>query len=363
MWGNKRLLQGMAYAALFMFATGCGTPKPEDNASVGSQFMDNMSMDDMFAENLKEQAAEKKLYFAATKGKIFYSNTSGGFGNTGFHTSFLLKELLHENKKNLPRISRKKRLNIALEVDSYSKFHEALTSSGQSFILSNRRYALSNTDASTLKVIKKVLAREDDTIYQKSSAEIATKAASNVIIYLTASQFDDDVTIEGKLLSKNGTLLGIKKRKFSLQSDDTKIWVEARVPRNSGMDDVYEIMKSPVTAQAYSGINTKSSATNITQKAAETFCHEKHGARLVTPYIFEHARRSMVMAKPVLPANSEILAPYDEDDDEIYFQEGDQIATDDSDIITFVWNSESYFATSNIYKSHETTFRCMRVKR
>ena len=68
------------------------------------------------------------------------------------------------------------------------------------------------------------------------------------------------------------------------------------------------------------------------------------------------------MQRPTAMANIEIMAPYDDEDHEVYYQDGDNLEAGDSAIVAFHWDSGRYFAVSNLFKSSEATFRCMRSK-
>jgi hypothetical protein len=54
--------------------------------------------------------------------------------------------------------------------------------------------------------------------------------------------------------------------------------------------------------------------------------------------------------------------PYDEEDHEEYYQDGDELESAEGTIVTFNWNNEKYFAVSNLFKSPNSMFRCMRSK-
>ncbi|MDA7817991.1 hypothetical protein N9A28_07360 [Sulfurimonas sp.] len=82
----------------------------------------------------------------------------------------------------------------------------------------------------------------------------------------------------------------------------------------------------------------------------------------MTPYVFENSRKSLSISRPTSPITVEIIAPYDEDEEDIYYIAGDNIDGGDSSIITYHWNSEKYFSVSNLFKSKNATFRCMRAK-
>lgn len=122
-------------------------------------------------------------------------------------------------------------------------------------------------------------------------------------------------------------------------------------------------MRFPVSKEQYRGIGGKSSISNISYKTANRFCSKNLQGEVITPYVFEAARTSLVLSRPTSPVKSEIIAPYDEDDDEQYMiNEDDKLEGSESSIITFKWSNEKYFSVSNIFKSPSTTFRCMRVK-
>ena len=166
-----------------------------------------------------------------------------------------------------------------------------------------------------------------------------------------------------KLLSKNSTLLGSQKKKVNLKKKINKQWMEVLVPRKGASDEVFEVMRYPVTSFQYRGFGENISISNKSYRVASQFCQKEMKAELITPYVFESARTSLVLGRPTSPVTSEMIAPFDEDDDALYIiNDSDKLDGGDDSIITFKWNTEKYFSVSNVFSSPSLTFRCMRVK-
>jgi len=121
-------------------------------------------------------------------------------------------------------------------------------------------------------------------------------------------------------------------------------------------------MRVPVTSKQYRGSGGDVSIANISFISANNFCKNNMKAELLHPYVFEYARRALVIKRPTSGKNIEIMAPYDEEEHEVYFQDGDNLESEDSSIVVFHWNEEKYFSVSNLFKSANATFRCMRAK-
>lgn len=357
------------YLGIFSFFiiifSGCGGATPVTNAAISSESLSQKSvmdiLDEADEEELENANKSQELYFADTYGKIFYSKSDEN--KIEFRTKILLTALFNEAKSKLPKTSRKKKINISLEVSSKANPRKDLVNAAQSFIISNKKFELASTDEESMKILKKVLKQEKDSLYKKRQ-KIKTKNKSDIILFVNAITENDKITINAKIISKNGTILG-RRTNVSYNNMDTnkdKEWVEVFVPRNNGASQVYEVMRSAVTDKQYAGTNSLKSIANKTFLEAETFCQDKQQAQLLTPYVFESARKSLSLARPTSPITTEMIAPYDEDDDEAYFVEGDNIESGDSTIITFNWNSEKYYKVSNLFRSGNATFRCMRAK-
>ena len=355
----------IAFLSLGVLLVGCEGAQPVSNGAISSQNLSKKSVLDILDEadedELEKSMETDELYFADSHGKIFYSKNSGN--RVQFRTKILLTALFNEAKSKLPKKSRKKKINISLEVGAKSNPRKDLIIASQSFILSNKKFQLANTDRESLNILRKVLREEKDSLYKRRQ-NIKTKNKSDVILFLNASNSKNKLTITAKLISKNGTVLA-RRTNITYKNKNinkNKEWVEVYVPRNNGASQVYEVMRNAVTKKQYLGFNSQKSISNVNFIAAENFCKDKLQAQLLTPYVFESARKSLSLSRPTSPITTEIIAPYDEDDDEAYYVDGDNIEADDSTIITYNWNSEKYFAVSNLFRSKNSTFRCMKAK-
>jgi len=351
-----------------IFLSGCvgTTIQPESNKSVSSKKISSRSTMDIINSKHDDEDDEEEveLYFDDTKGKIFYGGDTNGKNRLDNQVNILLSNIFAKAKKakKLPKVSRRKKLNIAIEIDDNSDKRSKLLNIAQKFVLSNRRYAISNIDKESLSVLKKVRKKEKDGLY-KNKKSVKTKNVSDIILYLSSSNNGDILTINIKLLSKNSTPLAVVSKDINLNKKILKEWMEVKVPRLESSSELYEVMRFPVTKKQYKGVGNDISVGSISYKAANKFCQKKMDGELITPYVFESARTSLVLGRPTGSIKSELIAQFDEDDDEPYIiNEEDNIEGSDSSMITFMWNSEKYFAVSNMFRSSSTTFRCMRVK-
>lgn len=340
--------------------------RPVSNKAMTAQKLQQKSdMELLDAEEEYETEASqenKELYFSDTKGKIFYSGVSGSKTDIEYRTGLLLNDLFLTTKNKLPKISRKKRLNISLEISQNSVNKDIILDSAQNYILSKKRYALVNSDEKSLKILQKVLKREQDSIYNQNNS-IKSRDSSDIILLINSSQSSNSLRLKAKIISKNGELLGQKQIKIDLKNNkQNEQWIEVKVPRVDAPAQLFEVMRVPVTKQQYRGVGGSASMSNISYISANSFCTKNMKGELLHPYIFEHARRTQALRRPSSGANIEIMAPYDEEDHEIYFQDGDSLESEDSSIVAFHWNGEKYFAVSNLFKSPKSTFRCMRAK-
>jgi len=342
--------------------SGCMGAGPQSNEAMSAKKLENQSdMELLDSEEMyEEETAGKELFFADTQGKFFYSGISSAKTDIGYRVELLLSDLFFSSKNKLPKISRKKKLNIALEISKTSDQKNKVIQAAQNYVLSKKRYALANSDVATLKVLKKVLRTENDSIY-KSGKKVKSKNASDIILFVSAKERNKKLSLKAKIISKNGTILGQATSNLDLSKNTQKDWVEVKVPREDGQPQLFEVMRKAVTQEVYSGIGGNRSVVNVTFIAANRYCKQKLQAELITPYVFEHARRSLAIERPN-GANTEVISPYDEEDDEIYFQDGDELEGPDSSIVSFQWNGEKYFSVSNLFKSMDATFRCMKVK-
>ncbi len=338
---------------------------PVSNKAMSAKKLEQKSDMELLDVEEEYEAAKaeenKELYFSDTKGKIFYSGVSGAKSDIGYRTELLLSDLFLNAKNKLPKVSRKKRLNISLEISKKSNNKSTVLESAQNYILSKNRYALANTDAQSMKVLKKVLKREKDSIYRRGKS-VKSKHSSDVILFISSTKSLDTLKLKAKLISKNGEILGQTQTNINLKNDITKQWVEVKVARVDAPAQLFEVMRLPVTQQQYKGTGGNISLTSLSYISANSFCKKNMQAELLHPYVFEHARRSLAIARPTSGSNMEIMAPYDEEDHEVYYQDGDELEGEDSSISVFHWNGEKYFSVSNLFKSSSATFRCMRTK-
>jgi len=135
-------------------------------------------------------------------------------------------------------------------------------------------------------------------------------------------------------------------------------WVSVTLYTKKGKKR-FEIMKSPVSLKDFKISNSNSPVTNISFKTMAKYCMSKH-ATLATIFVFEKARKKHLLSKP--PVKYEILAPVDEEDDDIYINQKDKVINKDNTVIRFDWQKEIYEEVPIIFKSKNTTFRCMREK-
>jgi PBP1b-binding outer membrane lipoprotein LpoB len=348
-----------------LMITGCVStqPKAASNKAVSKEKIKQQNTMDLLdqIEEAESEAAdeEQELYFADTKGKIFYA--SGDKNSIEMRVDILLDSLFSDAKPKLPRMGRHDTLNISLEVSRNSIYRKEVVNASQSYVLSNRRYSLVSTDRESLQVLKQVLKQEQDEIYTGGTS-ISTKQKSDVIVYVESSLNGDVLELAAKMISKNGTILALSSNSVDMNPDTTAVWVSVEVPRSDGPAQTYDVMRLPVSDKDFHGTTLETAVKNVSFTAANDFCQNKMGAQLIAPYVFESARKSLLMSRPASPVDIEIMAPYDEEDDEIYLGDGDSFEAPDGTIVTFHWNNEKYFSVSNLFRSRNATFRCMRAQ-
>ena len=152
-----------------------------------------------------------------------------------------------------------------------------------------------------------------------------------------------------------------------MENEPINSWVEVAVPRNdSAAKIVYEVMTNVVTQKAYKGYgDTLVGMTGLSFIQANDYCSLQLKAQLMSPYVFDRARETKAISRPNLPVVSELIAPYDEDIDDVFSHSDDKVLVNeesDSSFIVINWKDESYFSVSNTYKSNTMAFRCMRIK-
>lgn len=359
---NKNFL--LYLTAVVLFGGCAGSVQPESNKAITSKKVSQMSTLDVIDDDIEneDELEELELYFADTQGKIFYSGNSNSRDVLDSQTYILLSNIFTKGKKKLPKVGRRSKLNIAIEIAHKSIKKDKILSAIQKYILSNKKYAISNTDGSTLRVLKKILKKEKDGLYKKRK-KVSSKSASDVILFAKVTRRNGIDKLEIKLISKNGSILSVQSKNINTKQKSTKKWIEVNVPRVNSSDQVFEVMRYPVNVTQYKGVGGDKSIANVSYRAANRFCKTKMDADIVTPYVFEAARTSLSISRPTSSIKSEIIAPFDEEDDEIYMiNEDDKLDGGDSNIISFRWSSEKYLSVSNMLKSTSTTFRCMREK-
>lgn len=354
---NIILLGG--FTLLFLGCTSQSVNPASNGAITAEQLQQKSDMQLLMADDDDDE--NRELSFADTKGKIFYSGRSATNNNIGYRTKLLLSDLFLNAKNRLPKVSRKKRLHISVEIGKNSIRKKSVLESAQEYILHKKRYALANTDEKSMRVLGKVLKRERDSIYKRRDS-IKLKNKSDIIVFLTTSKSSKSLKLKGEIISKNGEILGTAQTNINLDNNLNKEWVEVKVPRVDAEPQIFEVMRVPVTSKQYGGLEGDLSVSNISFSRANDFCRKNMKGQLLQPYVFEYARRSLAMQRPSSGKNVEIMAPYDDEDQDIYFHDGDDLEASDGSIVIFRWNDEKYFAVSNLYLSPNATFRCMRTK-
>lgn len=157
-----------------------------------------------------------------------------------------------------------------------------------------------------------------------------------------------------------------KGKKFTNNYSDSKLtWIDVIVPHTNKKNyTTFSVMSRVVSKKDFLGRGSNTEPiTNISYEAANNFCSIKfNGAVLSTPYIFEYARRNILVLKPNNQEFIEMISPVDyEDFDDTFFTEGDNLESseeDSSTMIIFDWNLQKYYAISLSYKSKNMGFRC-----
>jgi len=339
------------YLFVILIFVGCGVVNT--NQAVTGVKIEQKNIVDIIDDDENYQLSQdNELYFTPTKGKILYGKDTSLNSVLEYKITLLLNKLLYS--KNLPKKSRRKKIYIALEVTKNSENRDKLLEIAQNIILLKKRFGLSNLDSKSIKVLKKVLKKEKDSVYKKRF-NIHKKSTSDLILYISLKKN----SLSGKLLKKNGEIIASYSTKLNNKAN--KGWVDVEVLRNDGVAQVFEVMLSPVTISQYRGSGNDVSITGVSFIQANRFCKNKFHANLLHPYVFEYARRGLLIKKPKA-YHLEMMAPYDDEEQEIYYQEGDKLESEDGDIVVFNWDNERYFAVSNMFDSNRVTFRCMRRK-
>jgi hypothetical protein len=293
---------------------------------------------------LNNRAAENnELYFIDSKYKKFYS---GVIADGSFESKIVI--LL---KKLLP----KKKMNLALMVNSNQK--DKIRDIVTRYISEHSIYELSNVlDEKMAEIVENVKNQEKDGLYESSGDdEIELRQASDAILYID----EDSGVIKGSLLKKNYDIISQKRVIYP-----SSTWVSVKVPRNDGEFDTYEVMVRPVKKQ------NDISRNNISYDDAANYCFSHWHARMMAPYVFEAARKDLLLEKPKGGPYLEFIEPiddeYDEDEfDEIkeqYLKRRDKLKVKDDKVILFNWKNEKYMAGDRS-ASYDITFRCMKEKK
>jgi hypothetical protein len=327
----------------FLFSGCIGSYEPEVARAVDTSMLNKQNTFELLdLAYKKEKLIEKELFFSDSQGIIYNANSVST--DLKSKVDSLLANLFKQYKT-----SNNSKLNVALQVSDDSILKNDLREYAESFLAKEKKFTITNISTKDQNLLKKVLNDESDGIYN-SNKKIDSKNTSDVILIAEISQEKDDQVAAFKLFAKNGVLLSKTTGKISSsQNKVTAEWIEVSVPRNDGEPLKYAVMKKP------------SNLSNMNFEGAEQFCLEKKEGQLITPYVFENLRRSSDIEKPSGITDKELIAPYDQDEDEAFFREGDSIETANNSIIIFHWKTEKYFEIPNLYKSRDTTFRCMKA--
>ena len=287
----------------------------------------------------------KEINFVDSKNMKYYKNGNIAHNNISSKINILLNGIFYQLNHKL----RKRRIYVALVVDNQATNKNEILTAIQKYVINHKKYVLTTTDKDSLQAIKKTLKIEQDGIYT-GNTQISLRHKSDVVLYInTIGQ-----KVIAKILAKNGSFLASSSIKLNSN------WVDVKVPTNDGGYKIFSVMIKPVSVREFKGkAKTSASISNVSFDQANNYC-EKIGAGIMDLYVFEYARRKQLLQRPSLNINEEIIAPYDEDVDSMFYREGDNVESGDSSVVLFNWNHETYYATSNLYKSPNATFRCMK---
>jgi hypothetical protein len=164
---------------------------------------------------------------------------------------------------------------------------------------------------------------------------------------------------EGEKMRK--VLMFILFLSYSFAVPTSSTWISVKVPRNDGEFDTYEVMVRPVKRK-----HSKMSKNNISYDDAATYCYSHWHARIIAPYVFEAARKDLLLEKPKGGPYLEFIEPIDEDEfDEIkerYLKRRDKLKVKEGKVILFDWGNEKYIEGDGS-ASYDITFRCMKEKK
>jgi len=332
----------------------------DPNSSLFSTMLDGVSFEDKKnAENSYE------LYFHDSKGKRYFSDIHSS-DVLSASLDRLIDDLMRQASRRMSNYSRKRNLNLVLEIEGAGEYLSSVTTSAEQYILRQKRYTLQSQDIEMKNVVSKILKRELDPFYQGGNDVNMTAKASDFILYLKFKELNNNIDFKASLLSKSGEVLAVNTSKVNLIEDkDSSRWVIAAVPYADGnKSKTYNVQRRAITQHALFGRGSKlNSVTNMNFEQANKYCLTQ-GSAITGIYAFEHARRTRKLLPPSGNASQELIAPYDEDEDEIFLKPGDKLELSDegsaNNIIVFNWVTETYSAVASSYRSGRMTFRCMK---
>jgi hypothetical protein len=314
-------------------------------------------------ENLTNESYE--LYFHDSRSKRYLSNMRSS-DVLSASVERLISDVMRSASHRMSNYTRKRQLNLVLEVEGQGSYRESVVNAGEQYILSQKRYTLQSQDDAMQSVVSKILKRELDPFYEGASYTNLTAKASDFIMFIKFNNRADVFKFKGSLLSKSGEVLAVSTKKLDLESakNNKSQWVDVVVPFSDGNSvKNYKVMKRTVTNGALFGRGSKlHSAIDMNLNQANQYCTMQH-ALPMSVFAFEHARRARKILPPTGSASEELIAPFDIEEDESFLRAGDHLEVNDSGslnhIIVFNWVTERYSAVSKSYRSSKMAFRCM----
>ena len=330
------------------------------NVSLFSSMLNDVSFEDK-----KSSSNDYELYFHDSKGRRYFSDIHSS-DVLSASLDRLIDDLMRSASRRMSNYSRKRNLNLVLEIEGSGEYLGSVTTAAEQYILSKKRYTLQSQDSDMKNIVSKILKRELDPFYQGGNDVNLTAKASDFILYLKFKNLADNINFKASLLSKSGEVLAVKTNKVNLLEDkDNSSWVRAAVPHADGNGSkTYNVQRRAITEHSLFGRGSKlNSVTNMNFEQANKYCLTQ-GSLLSGIYAFEHARRTRKLVPPSGNAKEELIAPYDEDEDETFLKPGDHLELSDdgsaNNIIVFNWVTETYSAVASSYRSSRMTFRCMK---
>lgn len=365
----------LSVMSLFLVAlAGCNSATTEvrsNETSAAPVTKQQGAQNNMFLNMLNNMEFEDKglaenyeLYFHDSKGRRYFSDIQSS-DVLSASIDRLIDDLIRSANRRMSAYTRKRNLNLVLEIDGQGEYLSSVTTAAEQYILRQKRYTLQSQDSEMKNVVSKILKRELDPFYQGGDDVNMMAKASDFIVYIKFKSSSDNVDFKASLLSKSGEVLAVNTSKVNLVEDkDNSSWVNASIPFNNGDGStIFKVQRRAVTEYSLYGRGSKLSAvTNMNFEQANKYCLTNKQA-ITGIYAFEHARRTRKLVPPSGNAREELIAPYDEDDDESFLQPGDHLELSDdgsaNNIIVFNWVTETYSAVSSNYRSSRMTFRCM----